>query len=114
MFTFLKNIHYAKAKKKAQKEISYFIEFLVSHPDEKGDLFVYLVKSFFSEGNNIEHMWVQVFSYSDGVFVGRLANEPRLLSNLKINDVVKIKKEEVEDFVLLDKMVGVKTGGFSL
>lgn len=114
MFNLFKNKKYEKAKELAQREIQYFIEFLSSHPYEENGLFVYSVKSKFSEDDIVEHMWSQVFKYEDGYFIGKLANQPYNLSNIKLDDEVKIKREDVEDFVLVDYLINARTGGFSL
>jgi|GEM_PF-1240077 len=96
----------------AQAQIDYLIEFMNTH--EKGDsLFQYFVKMNFQEGDLNEHMWVEVNSFEGNYFIGVLSNEPAMIKQLKYGDTVRVKKENVEDWLLNDYLTNTKVGGFS-
>lgn len=99
-------------KKKAQEELPYLIEFMLSHERDE-ELYKYAVKCDFVEGDNSEHMWVQVHDFVDGLFEGRLANEPNTIKKLKYGDPVAVVPDDVEDWILMDLLTNTKVGGFS-
>ena len=59
-----------------------------------------------------EFMWVSVDKIEDGMIVGKLANVPNFLTNIKEGDIVKRSVKEIEDWFYIDdkKMIG----GFSI
>ena len=101
-----------KYKDTAQAHISYLIEFMGEH-DKSDTLFRYAVKSNFSESGFNEHMWSQVTEYKDGYFIGTLANDPINVTTLKFKDRVKIRKEDVEDWILQDFLTNTEVGSYS-
>lgn len=99
-------------KQMAQDELGYLINFMSEHEsDEK--LFRYAVKARFEEGDAAEHMWVQVSDFKDGNFIGRLANEPSTIKQLKYGDNVNIIQDDVEDWILQDFVTNTQVGRFS-
>jgi uncharacterized protein YegJ (DUF2314 family) len=71
------------------------------------------VKFKFTDGKNgSEFMWVSVDKLDGDTVVGKLANVPNFLTNVKEGDVVKRPAKEIEDWLYVDdkKMVG----GFSI
>ena len=101
-----------KYKDTAQAQISYLIEFMGEH-DKDDTLFRYFVKSDFSENGVNEHMWTQVHEFKNGFFMGTLANDPVNIKQLKYNDKVKVRREDVEDWRLQDFSTNTQVGGFS-
>lgn len=69
----------------------------------KGSFVGKYVKKAFIAGNpadgtpRIEHMWVKITSYDENGLVGKLDNDPVLLTELRSGDSVKVKMEEIED-----------------
>lgn len=101
-----------KYKDTAQAKINYLIEFMGEH-DIEDTLFRYYVKSNFSESYFNEHMWTQVHEYKNGFFIGTLANDPLHIKKLKFMDTVKVRKQDVEDWILQDFLTNTKVGGYS-
>ncbi|MDB5149349.1 MAG: hypothetical protein JWQ57_3369 [Mucilaginibacter sp.] len=99
-------------KAKAQEQLPYLIEFMENH-EEGDELFRYAVKTNFVEGDNIEHMWVQVDRFKDGLFIGKLANKPSTITQIKYGDPIEVSQHNVEDWVLQDFLTNTKVGGFS-
>lgn len=102
----------ARFKDTAQKKIHYLIEFMNEH---RGDTtnFKYFVKSGFSEHETTEHMWSEVTAYEKGYFIGLLANDPQAIKNIKDRDSVRVRKQDVEDWRLMDYLTNTQVGGFS-
>ena len=59
-------------------------------------------------------MWMTPKSYRNGVFYGVLANEPEVLKRSKIGDTVEVKREVVEDWMVLDSTLNSVEGGYSV
>ncbi|MFC0515220.1 DUF2314 domain-containing protein [Mucilaginibacter angelicae] len=99
-------------KAKAQEQLPYLIEFMENH-EEGDELFRYAVKTNFVEGDNTEHMWVQVDRFKDGLFIGKLANKPSAITHIKYGDPIEVSQHNVEDWILQDFLTNTKVGGFS-
>jgi len=56
------------------------------------------VKKEFRENKEVEHMWVKITALKSNKLIGILDNEPILLRNLKLGDVVEVKFNEIEDY----------------
>lgn len=56
------------------------------------------VKLAFSEGEEVEHMWVMVKKEKGGMFEGILDNEPIYLKNIKDGDKVVFERENIEAY----------------
>ena len=99
-------------QEKAAEGIAYLIDFMNDH-EKDDELFQYAVKVKFEEDGNAEHMWVQVNEFSEGYFIGKLANKPSTMKLIKYGDPVNVLKADVEDWVLRDLLTNTKVGGFS-
>lgn len=108
----VKNADISKARKEAQKDISYFIENLnkfVNSPD-----WFFSVKKHFIKHKQHEHMWVAVNSYKKGIFYGTLGNEPFVIKSMKLGDKIKVTKMEVDDWMFFDPRINAYVGGYSV
>ncbi|HZX58359.1 MAG TPA: DUF2314 domain-containing protein [Mucilaginibacter sp.] len=99
-------------QEKAQDELQYLIDFMNNNERDE-ELFRYAIKANFIEGDNCEHMWVQVYEFKDDYFFGQLANEPNTIELLKYGDNVKVFREDVEDWILEDFLTNTKVGDFA-
>ena len=54
------------------------------------------VKIPFKEDKEIEHMWVIVQEVGE-IFIGKLDNEPIVLTDYKLGDTVNFTKKDIED-----------------
>lgn len=61
----------------------------------------------------IEHLWVDDPAYSNGQFTGILERSPVTLTDRKAGDAVVFTKEEVSDWLIVDKD-GKEKGGFTI
>jgi uncharacterized protein YegJ (DUF2314 family) len=62
------------------------------------------------DGKLIEQLWVDVESYADGQFTGRIANDPYQVSNVHRGDRIVVDKERISDWMFVDR--GHLVGGF--
>ena len=100
---FYVNVDYVEIAKGVKSEnIHTFIEKLLNREEKT----IYLVLTKFSEGNIEEHLWVAVQDYKDDTFYGYVIDKPQSLKNLKMNDPVRVKKEEVEDWIVYNVLTG--------
>jgi uncharacterized protein YegJ (DUF2314 family) len=72
----------------------------------------FAVKKRFTDGEQPEHMWIEVFSIEGSTIYGRLANEPKYNPKLKIHDNVSALDSEIEDWLYNDGPTTV--GGFQI
>lgn len=99
--------NFLKAKEQAQSEIIEFIDSLSINFD-----YAHGVKTSFKEGENVEHMWVYVYSYSNNEFSGVLVNEPEVITNYNEGDNVTVLKQDVEDWAIFDENENLIDGDF--
>jgi uncharacterized protein YegJ (DUF2314 family) len=99
-------------KDTAQYHLKEFTDSLKLHGND-ADNYHFIVKSDFADGEKHEHMWSQVNSLESGSLGGVLIDSPFYLKNIKLNDRVKIKLGDVEDWVIYDKPHNRKVGDYS-
>lgn len=68
----------------------------------------FAVKVPFREEDQTEHMWVEVSQLDGETIHGKLANEPKLIANLKLSDSVTVDLADVNDWIYSDgkQMIG--------
>jgi uncharacterized protein YegJ (DUF2314 family) len=62
---------------------------------------------------NVEYFWVTQFARSGKGFVGYLANEPRLVSNVRFGQRYKFSREDIYDWTYVDAATGALKGNFT-
>ena len=83
-----------KAISKSKSTVDEFISAL-----NRKDAESYSVKVPIVDGENAEHFWVVDVEYKDGEFVGKIGNDPGIVSNVKYGDVRSVKKEDISDWM---------------
>lgn len=70
------------------------------------------VKLPFTQGDEVEHMWVAVESITDNQVIGTLGNQPGIVTSLSEGDLITRSLDDIEDWLYMDghNMVG----GFSV
>lgn len=51
------------------------------------------------DGDEGEHFWIVDVSYKNGVFSGKIGNDPGIVRNVKLGQTWEIKKEEISDWM---------------
>lgn len=86
--------------------------------EERTDEQNFSVKAPFSDGQATEFIWVRVTATENGVIYGTLGNEPVQLSHLRLHDRVRVKVDELNDWLYTDVAEGLQPpqqhGGFTL
>ena len=100
-----------EAREKALREIDYFIDHLAKFATTEGWMFS--VKKDFEQNGEREHMWVEVDTYLDGKFYGRLDNVPDTVKESRIEEPTSVKKDDVEDWLFFDPRIQKMVGGYS-
>ncbi len=62
---------------------------------------------------DVEYFWVTEFSRSGKGFVGYLANEPRLVTNVRFGQRYKFSREDIYDWTYVDAGTGKLKGNFT-
>jgi uncharacterized protein YegJ (DUF2314 family) len=68
----------------------------------------FAVKVPFRENDQTEHMWVEVSQLDGETIHGKLANEPKMIANLRLSDSVIVDLADVNDWIYSDgkQMIG--------
>jgi uncharacterized protein YegJ (DUF2314 family) len=72
----------------------------------------FAVKVAVIDGTHVEHFWMDVESFSNGQFTGRLANEPLDVHNVRLGDRIVVDKERISDWMYVDR--GRLVGGYTI
>lgn len=70
------------------------------------------VKAPITDSHGTEHFWITDVSFKDGVFTGRIGNEPGIVKNVRFGQEWRIEKEKISDWMYMrgDKI----HGGFTI
>lgn len=72
----------------------------------------YKLKVMIRDGDAVEHFWVSPFRIEGNSFAGILANEPRLVKNVKAGQMVRFGRDEISDWGYVQK--GRQVGSFTV
>lgn len=95
------------AMQKAKDSIQEFITAL----EEPGEKLFSIKVGLPTPDDSVEHIWVDIESYKEGVFQGELGNNPLNLPDRKLGDLIEVKMEKVEDWIIMDGEK--KVGGYT-
>jgi uncharacterized protein YegJ (DUF2314 family) len=90
---------YRHAVKVAQENIDLFVKLL---KEKKNNNVQYYIKSRFTQGVQVEHMWLVAEDIDNNSFSATLDNVPNKLTTIKYKDKVKVAKEDVEDWIVYE------------
>lgn len=76
----------------ARKETDQFIEVM-----NKKDADTFAVKAPITDRGETEHFWLTDVTYSNGMFIGIISNDPGIVTNVEYGQEWKIKKEDISD-----------------
>jgi len=101
-----------KAKQDALLNLDNFIESYNAHSNDL--VYEYYLKIDFIDNEEHEHMWVLVNKIENEQFEGVLSNEPQIIKNIKFGDLVKIKRDQIEDWIIMNTETDEMEGGYSV
>lgn len=96
------------AQKKAQASLPHFVKAVQNREAGKR----YHLKVKLSEGNDIEHVWLEPVKWNHPGLLGVLAVKPVAIKNKKRGDVIAPLPSDITDWVILSED-GSKQGGFT-
>jgi uncharacterized protein YegJ (DUF2314 family) len=97
-----------EAQEKAQDSFMQFIKAIQKREEGKR----YLLKVKLSEGEEVEHVWLEPVKWNDPGLLGILAVDPVALKKKKKGDIITPLPSEITDWVILSED-GTKEGGFT-
>jgi uncharacterized protein YegJ (DUF2314 family) len=99
-------------KDTAQKHLNIFIDSVTEHGKDTAN-YRFGIKSEFVEKDKREHMWSQVSVYDKGNFKGVFIDSAFEIKKIKKGDKVNINQLDVEDWIIVNKRNGKRTGYYS-
>jgi len=99
-----------QAAEKAQATLD---DFLVKAKRPPAGTTAYAVKVGVREGRGTEYFWVNEFSWSDGTFMGRINDEPRLVKGIKRGQTYRFSRSDIVDWTYIDEKSGRTFGNFT-
>lgn len=96
-----------QAIKRANSELPSFLEEL-----EKADADTYSIKTPITDGDDVEHFWIVDIKYKDGVFSGKVGNDPGIVGNVKFGDHITVNEDEISDWMYMKN--GKIYGGYTI
>ncbi len=97
------------AVKEARKTVEKFVAAL-EHPGPGQQDFE--VKKPFIQGNQVEHIWLSDVQLVGKHFQGRIDNQPRKISGLKLGQIVSVHLKDISDWLYIDN--GKLVGGYTV
>ena len=70
------------------------------------------VKKAFTEGNQVEHLWLTGVQLVGDHLEGRVDNQPRKITGVKLGQVVSVYPKEISDWLYIDN--GNLVGGYTV
>ncbi len=99
-----------QAAEKAQATLD---DFLVKAKQPPAGTKCYAVRVGIREGRDTEYFWLDEFSWSDGTFMGRINDEPRLVKSIKSGQIYKFSRFDIVDWMYIDETSGRTFGNFT-
>ncbi|MBN2342601.1 MAG: DUF2314 domain-containing protein [Deltaproteobacteria bacterium] len=98
----------AQAIQTARKTVDVFLS-RFQHP-RKGDTH-FSVKMKLTYQTESEHVWLTDIVYENGVFVGKIANDPEVVTHVRFGETVQVAREDISDWMWLAN--GKMHGGYT-
>lgn len=73
----------------------------------------YALKVAISDGRVTEYFWVNSVSPRDNRFIGTLNNEPRVVKKHKLGEQIEFSREQIADWIYIDRTKGQMVGNFT-
>jgi uncharacterized protein YegJ (DUF2314 family) len=99
-----------QATERAQATLS---DFLVKAKQPPAGTKLYGLKIAVQEGRDTEYFWVREFSWSNGTFMGRIDDEPRIVKSVKPGQIHKFSRSDIVDWTYTDENSARTFGNFT-
>ncbi len=87
-------------------------EFISALSDPRPGQVYFSIKAPFTEGEHTEHMWLDDVRYEQGVFLGKVGNEPAFIRNPALGDEVRVAEGDISDWMIVES--GRLLGGYTV
>ena len=99
-----------QAAEKAQATLD---DFLIKAKQPPGGTKAYAVKVGVRADRDTEYFWINEFSWSDGMFTGRIDDEPRLVKSIRPGQIYRFSRFDIVDWMYIDEKSGRTFGNFT-
>ena len=99
-----------KAFEQARGSLDDFLRAAASPREGTSD---YAIKVAVSDERNTEYFWVSGFTNNGDVFMGTLANEPRLVKRYKLGERFQFERKQIVDWTYIDNRANRMMGNFT-
>ena len=99
-----------KAFEQARSSLDDFLRVAASPREGTSD---YAIKVAISDGRNTEYFWVNGFTNNGDVFMGTLANEPRLVKRYRLGERFQFERKQIVDWTYIDNKTNRMMGNFT-
>ena len=97
------------AMEKARSTVNTFITALKSPKPGQSE---FGVKMAFTDGKQVEHMWLSPVTYDGKVFHGTVNNDPEMVKNVKLGQKVSVEPSKISDWMYVQN--GKLVGGYTI
>lgn len=81
---------------RARNETDAFLKVLAANDADS-----FSIKAPITDDNGTEHFWISDVKYQDGVFIGKIGNDPGVVKNVTYGQKWKVKKEDISDWMFM-------------
>ncbi len=86
-------------------------DFIAALSNPQPNQMAFSVKVAIIDGDQTEHLWLTPVRYENGKFIGRINNEPHMVTTVKFGDEVTVAKDEISDWLYAEDRTLI--GGFT-
>lgn len=88
-------------------------DFLAKARTKPAELTAFAVKVGVTEGKDVEYFWITDFFEEDGGYAGKIGNEPQMVKNVRYNQTYRFSRDQIVDWLYLDKPKRKMVGNFT-
>lgn len=99
-----------RAFSRAQETLDGFLKLAAEKPPELGR---FTVKVGIAEGTEVEYIWITDFAQLGDRFTGKIGNTPQLVKSVTLHQVYEFKREQIVDWLYLDRPKRKMMGNFT-
>ena len=74
----------------------------------------YLVKFMVEADGEVEHMWAEPVTFAEGIFKGKLINQPAKITSISVGALLEAPRDEISDWAILSPDDEFLEGGFTI
>ena len=95
---------------RARATLDGFLKLAAEKPAELGR---FAVKVGVDEGKDVEYFWITDFAQVGDRFIGKIGNTPQMVKSVKLDQDYEFKREQIVDWLYLDRPKRKMVGNFT-